>query len=190
MAPTRFRPLLPLLAALLVLGGCSSTLVQLEYKTVATQTPYCGDRRITVVPFEDATSKRAIGTNRKGQPVFSETAVEKWATRALQAQLKSEGCPVLRSKRAKSGFAVTGRVLEVALQEVSATMYNASLKLEVALWKGGTRGEEIYRETFASRVQKRTIPGIGSGREVMTETMQELLRDLVPTLVQRIRQAG
>lgn len=189
MEPRRFFNLLPLLALLLLLGGCSSTVVQLEYQTVPTQSQYC-DQRITVVPFEDATSKRTIGTNRKGQPLFSDIGVEQWATQALQSQLKSEGCPVLRSKSAKSGFAVTGKVLEVSLREVSSTTYSSSLKIEVSLFEGGTEGRKIYSESFTSRMQQRTFPGVSVGREIMTATMQELMRNLVPTLIERIRQAS
>ncbi|MFW6217281.1 MAG: hypothetical protein ACOC3Y_05595 [Desulfohalobiaceae bacterium] len=167
--------------------GCSPNVVSLNYEPQTEIGPEC-EQRVTVLPFQDATGKRELGTNRKGNMIFSDIAVQKWVREAVADQLESQGCQVKVSNSADSGLAVGGRVLDVNLQEVSSTEYRGALRLEVILKEAGSDQPELYQETFGVKVSKHILPGTSKVESVLQELMQELMQAMSPKLVQRMQE--
>ncbi|MFP4392557.1 MAG: hypothetical protein ACOC43_00395 [Desulfohalobiaceae bacterium] len=181
------RRVVLLFLTLSLVYGCSPNVVSLQYQPEPDLGPGC-EQRVTILPFQDATGKRELGTNRKGGLIFSDVAVQKWVREAVADQLESQGCQVKVSNSADSGLAVGGRVLDVNLQEVSSTEYRGALRLEVILKEAGSDQPELYQETFGVKVSKHILPGTSKVESVLQELMQELMQAMSPKLVQRMQE--
>ncbi|MFO8033351.1 MAG: hypothetical protein R6U22_12500 [Desulfohalobiaceae bacterium] len=166
--------------------SCSPNVVSLQYQPQQEFGPECEDK-VTVLPFQDTTGKRNLGTNRKGEQIFSDIAVEKWVREATADQLEAQGCKVRVSGSADAGVAVEGRILDVDLQEVSSTEYKGALRVEIML-RAEPEGKDLYRETFGVKVGKHILPGTKRVEDVLQELMQELMQAMVPKLVQRMQE--
>lgn len=174
--------------ALFALSACSPNVVALYYEPSPELGPKCS-QSVTVLPFEDATGKRSIGLNRKGEQIFSDTAVEKWVRLALTRQLEAQGCLVRFLDSASKGLTVTGQVLDVDLQEVSSSEFQASLRVKVLLRNVELQNQALYQETFGVKISKHILPGSTRVEDLLQELMHQLMQAMVPKLVQRMQEA-
>jgi uncharacterized lipoprotein YajG len=168
--------------AVLLLAGCSPNVVSLQYQPRPELGPECTGQ-VTILPFQDATAKRELGTNRKGGPIFSDIAVERWVREAFADQLEAQGCRVRVSAAADSGYALSGKVLGVDLQQISSSQYQAYLRLEVLLREAGSGGEKLYQERLGVKVDKQFMPGTKNAEDVLQELMQDLMQAVSSKLV-------
>ena len=177
-AHTIFRILL--LSGFALFVGCASpTTVDLIYHPIDIDVSPCKSS-IAVVALEDQRESEAIGQRKDGQQIYGNPAAAEWVSRALLDELKKSGCPgEYHDKGSDFGtdYIVTGAVKEMYFKQESISGYTSGMKLRVVVNKGG---QKVLGKDFSSTLRKTTVPGSGAYNEVLSELLQNMLREVVP----------
>jgi hypothetical protein len=79
---------------------------------------------------------------------------------------------------------VTGQILELYAKQVSLSEYNATIRLKIDVKKDG---KPVFGKNFVSNVNKTTVPSPGINSKVLTETLQTLMREMVPEIRENLK---
>ena len=171
-----------LLAGLTLLVGCASTTtIDLIYHPIEIDVTPCKSS-LAVVALEDQRESDAVGERKDGQQIFGKPAAAEWISRALLDELKKSGCQgEYHDKGSDFGtdYIVTGAVKEMYFKQESISGYASGMKLRVVVNKGG---QKVMGKDFSSTLRKTTVPGSGAYNEVLSELLQNMMREVVPDL--------
>jgi hypothetical protein len=186
MKPTFPARLIVLCVAPALLACAPQTRVDLSYEPAAIEVPAC-DSSVALVAFTDTRTVTQIGENREGRPVYGQSAVSEWVSRALTEELRRAGCRVEYHDRAydfDTDYQLTGEVVSLYVDQRSFTEYDAEMRLNVTL---STGGQEVFTKKFYSTLNRKTVPDSRVFSEVFTELLQGVMREVVPEVRNRMR---
>ena len=177
----RFHSWAPLLV-LLLLAGCAQTIVPLRYQNLSMSTPSCSSPIVIGQITDERGTPLQIGSTLEQTPFYAESMVDAWFQQALVSQLRSQGCQVLLSGQDQEteALVVHGAIKKAWLNQVSRTEYTGLLQIGLELSR---KGHAVHKETFKAEISKRVVPKKTVPQTIMTELLQDLMREVVPTIV-------
>ena len=170
----------------LAVGCGGKNVIQLDYQPAGVNLAPCA-RSLSLVKLSDQRPQEAIGQTHDGQLFFSKTFVDEWVSSALYTELQRAGCQVQYHEKEydfDTDYTVTGQVLELYAKQVSLSEYNATLRLKIDVKKDG---KLVLGKNFVSNVNKTTVPSPGINSKVLTETLQTLMREMVPEIRENLK---
>jgi hypothetical protein len=172
---------LPVLGLLLFVGCASTTTIDLIYHPIDIAVSPCKSS-IAVVALEDQRESDAIGERKDGQQIYGKPAAAEWISRALLGELKESGCQGEYHDTGSdfnTDYVVTGAVKEMYFKQESISGFNSDMKLRIVVNKGG---QKVVTKEFSSTLRKKTVPGSGAYNEILSELLQNMLREVVPEI--------
>jgi hypothetical protein len=170
------------LSFIVVSIGCGGkNIIKLDYSPAGVNLAPC-TKSISLVKLTDQRSQEAIGETHDGQLFFSKTFVDEWVSDALYTELQRAGCRVQYHEKEydfDTDYTVTGKIQELYAKQVSLAEYNATVGLRIDVKKDG---KLVFGKNFVSKVNKKTVPSPGINSKVLTETLQTLMREMVPEI--------
>jgi hypothetical protein len=166
--------------------GFADKKVDLEYEPAGIDPAPCS-KSVAIVTFEDKRDVEAIGESGKGEKFYSKTPVNEWISRALYDELRRAGCNAqYHSKMGDYGadFTVAGEVQQAYIKQDSAVKYNVDIVLKVDIYSGG---KKIAGKTYNSSMAKNTSPSFSFKTSVATQMLQDVMREAVPDLQDRLK---
>ena len=174
------------------LTGCATSAVPLTYAPSKEEViPIAGAPTISVVTFTDARTETAVGIRSDGTAFTADGPVADWVSQALATELTRLGYVVTfapteaQAKRSGATYVVTGKVEEVWLTEVSSTSYEGRMRVAVQLHKNQL---QLMKNTFNSSLTRRVVPLSSVPKEVLAETLRDLVTPMTLAIRQKISQ--
>jgi uncharacterized lipoprotein YajG len=171
-----------LIAGITLMVGCASTnTINLIYHPIEVDTSPCKGS-IAVLALEDQREFEAIGERKDGQQIYGKPAASEWISRALLEELKMSGCQGEYHDKGSdfnTDYIVTGAVKEMYFTQQSLSGFESEMKLRIVISKGG---QKVLGKEFSSKLRKKTLPGSGAFNEVLSELLQDMLREVVPNI--------
>ncbi|MFW6324045.1 MAG: hypothetical protein ACOC0U_03185 [Desulfovibrionales bacterium] len=153
--------------------------IPLTYQAAGVRSQAC-PLPITVTPLEDRRGRESIGEHGQDIVLFPASSIAQWASWALFDELEVAGCTVRYLEDAESpvpGFHVTGTVERLYVQKKdSAFGYESLMKLRIIALQNG---EEVFNKEYAGSVVKAGMPTADNYRDLLEQTLQEILREAV-----------
>ena len=171
-----------LFLGLSVIVGCASTAtIDLVYHRADVDVPSCKSS-VAVVALEDQRSvaPNAVGQKKDGQNIYGKPSTAEWISRALLEELKLSGCQGEYHDKGSdftTDYVVTGAVKEMYFKQESISGFASDMKLRIVINKGG---QKVLGKEFSSTLRKKTLPGSGAYNKVLSELLQNMLREVVP----------
>lgn len=190
MTPLKNCILLIILSA--ALCACSiTTTVPLVYPKPDARPPSC-TQELTVVNFDDlrAGPQYADGTylgiNADNESIRSDIPVAEWVSWAVFEEISARGCQVRHRSTASGvdGLVLSGEIETLSLNEANPASYDAAIGIMFHLDRGD---ERVWSQKFSIQVEQTVFPGHEKARVIMTESLQDLMRDAVPALLEAAR---
>ncbi len=180
-----------LLCAVMLAGCASSNAVRMLYKPADnTILPPPGAPRVTVVQFTDKRKDtNQLGQRRDNSYFIANAPVPEWLSRSLADELARHPLQVSYATtldQARSGnpdYLVTGVINEVWLKESSATETSASIRANVTV---SSRKSRIMNESFSAAQTRKALPSSSTAEELLSDTLQELVRPAANKVEQTI----
>ncbi len=163
----------------LIIGCASTTTIDLIYNPIDIDTPSCKSS-VAVVALEDQRESEAIGERKDGQQIYGKPVAAEWISRALLEELKKSGCQGEYHDKGSdftTDYVVTGAVKEMYFKQESISGFASEMKLRIVINKGG---QKVLGKEFSSTLRKKTLPGSGAYNKVLSELLQNMLREVVP----------
>ncbi len=171
-----------LFLGLSVIVGCATpTSINLIYDPIDADTSPCKSS-IAVVALEDQRESEAIGERKDGQQIYGKPVAAEWISRALLEELKKSGCQGEYHDKGSdftTDYVVTGAVKEMYFKQESISGFASEMKLRIVINKGG---QKVLGKEFSSTLRKKTLPGSGAYNKVLSELLQNMLREVVPDI--------
>ena len=171
--------LLLFLGLSLIIGCASTTTIDLIYHPIDIDTPSCKSS-VAVIALEDQRESEAIGERKDGQQIYGKPVAAEWISRALLEELKKSGCQGEYHDKGSdftTDYVVTGAVKEMYFKQESISGFASEMKLRIVINKGG---QKVLGKEFSSTLRKKTLPGSGAYNKVLSELLQNMLREVVP----------
>jgi hypothetical protein len=133
-----------------------------------------------VIALEDQRESEAIGERKDGQQIYGKPVAAEWISRALLEELKKSGCQGEYHDKGSdftTDYVVTGAVKQMYFKQESISGFASEMKLRIVINKGG---QKVLGKEFSSTLRKKTLPGSGAYNEVLSELLQNMLREVVP----------
>ncbi len=163
----------------LIVGCASTTTIDLIYHPIDVDTSPCKSS-VAVVALEDQRESEAVGEKKDGQQIYTKPDAAEWISRALLEELKKSGCQGEYHDTGtdfNTDYIVTGAVKKMYFKQVSMSGFASDMKLRIVINKGG---QKVLGKEFTSTLKKKTVPGSGAYNEVLSELLQNMLREVVP----------
>ncbi|GEM_PF-5563732 len=188
------RTLLFLLPALFT-AGCASTTptgaVSLRYTVAGTQTAEV-PRRVALFKISDAREDSNLGAIHSGFARGSKSLgpardnAAKWVTDALEGELSNAGYTVVNAM----GPGVTNVAIDGQVSDIHIEPKEASHECRITVFIRVRRGEtEVLHKSFQASESQ---PGLGAtggtASELLTRTLQQLMRSVVPAVLRAVEQ--
>lgn len=171
--------------ACLALAGCGgSANPKLMYNTVTGPADSC-PASFTVVEFSLKGDDSQVGENSDGEGIYTDDDISMWVTNALKRELQVNQCRTLVHDKEYypiSDFVILGSVDKLWVKQESLTDYNAQLTLTVTLKKGN---KVISTDTVEGNVDRTVVPGKSAVRDILEESLQDVLRSVVAKVLAR-----
>ena len=193
MNKSRFFLPVFLLALATFLPGCitGGSVVPLTYPSDLGAYPWCR-WSVTVVGFTDQRAdQKTLGAKDldEGEYYVAGSSAADWMTRAFYDELKNRGCACVYKQsalEADTDFVISGEVLDLGLDKIGFTDFNANLRLFVELSR---KGERVYAETYTGELDKSFALGSDAPEEVLAEALQFVVTDAVEKLISHMKEA-
>jgi hypothetical protein len=172
-----------------LLAACSANLiVPLEYHATGGGGRGGCDHTIALVTMRDVRTEKALGIKIDDGAYFEPgRPVSDWVSRALYDELKLAGCQV-EYHDTGAGFGtyyeISGEIEKLWFEERYKTKYNVALRFVILIHQDGALKE---RKEFTYAKERLATPGLTTPAEVMEETLQEAMQDVVAKLLPALR---
>lgn len=177
----------------LVLAGvaaCAKTdsAVPLLYRSPGLNADYCA-KRVAVVKFEDRRKKAQIG-DKRGETFFYPQGreVAEWISRAAADELSQAGCRVQYHEAMYPfdvDWVVTGAVDQVYIKQTSLIDYDGEMKVRMRLQTPD--GRFAFDKDYYVNWAKTTVPSGREKEELLTQLLQDVMREAIPSLTARMK---
>lgn len=169
--------------------ACASTLtVPLDYHATGAGRGLGCDHTIALVALRDTRTEKALGVKIDDGSYYEPgKPVPDWISRALYDELKQAGCQV-EYHDTGAGFGtyyeLTGDIEKFWFEERYKTKYNVAMRFVFYIHQDGALKE---RKEFTYAKERLATPGLTTPAEIMEETLQEAMQDIVPKLLPALR---
>ncbi len=175
-----------------LLCACSpGNALRLNYSTAGTsEAPKADAPKVCVLVFEDARGKADIGQRADGSPYTPKSSVTDWISHALAEELTRLGLQVsyatspAQAESSGADFIIKGSVEEIWLAEVSSTSFTCSLRVKIGLYN---KNRIMFTDVYSSSMSKRVIPFANPGPDILSETLNDLVRPAAIKINAQIR---
>jgi len=168
------------------IGFAASSTIDLEYEAAGIEEARCS-KSVAVITFEDKRDKKVIGESGKGKKFYGKNPVNEWVTRALYDELKRTGCKAEyhdKDGNYNTDFTITGVVEKAFIKQKSMTKYQVTMRIYLNINQGG---EKVLGKSYVSNLTKTTVPSFSFNNKVATETLQGMMREVVPELHKQLK---
>ncbi|MFW6236658.1 MAG: YajG family lipoprotein [Desulfovibrionales bacterium] len=185
-----FLMILFILVGLMAAACAPKNKIPLEYQVVSAPGSSC-TQPVSVIAFGDDRNTEVIGEHGQDILLFPGQSVPQWVSWALFDELENAGCGVRfhdRAETAISDFAITGTVNKLYVSRTDSRFeYQAQMSLTMILKH---QGRELMTKQYMGSVSKVGTPTTETYRDILEETLREILQQAIPDMIAAMRTRG